>query len=360
MRTSTSGSIIASRTAGRSRRRLGRVVPNPPSISTLRGVGIEAEQLVEAVLGGVLLGEHAPGTGASPLARVEKNGMFRVPAAPPELPAMRQRSTPAGFLRSRSSSSPVPSTASPAVPTRCTACPCWSRAASLRWPCSLVPSFSVAARMTTVTVMMRELLPLRRRGRPDRALPDCPCPPSQDRRRGPGHRPGPQRGRRPARRRGPRSGRRARPDLVAGPQRAAGVRSHRGEHRGPRRRAGASDPDGAAQGRQDRHHPAGAAHGPGRGPRGRRTLRRTDLHHSARWLPRPSRRGSDRPTGRPAGRDHQADRPPHTAALDTDVPLRDVQEAASHADPRTTMRHDRARVSLDRHATYIAGNHQAR
>jgi integrase/recombinase XerD len=43
-----------------------------------------------------------------------------------------------------------------------------------------------------------------------------------------------------------------------------------------------------------------------------------------------------------------------TAALDAGVPLRDVQEAASHADPRTTMRYDRARVSLDRHATYIA------
>jgi integrase/recombinase XerD len=36
-----------------------------------------------------------------------------------------------------------------------------------------------------------------------------------------------------------------------------------------------------------------------------------------------------------------------TAALDAGVPLRDVQEAASHADPRTTMRHDRARRSLD-------------
>jgi integrase/recombinase XerD len=42
-----------------------------------------------------------------------------------------------------------------------------------------------------------------------------------------------------------------------------------------------------------------------------------------------------------------------TAALDAGVPLRDVQEAASHCDPRTTMRYDRARVSLDRHATYI-------
>src|SRR5689334_24979542 len=42
-----------------------------------------------------------------------------------------------------------------------------------------------------------------------------------------------------------------------------------------------------------------------------------------------------------------------TAALDAGVALRDVQEPASHADPRTTMRYDRARVSLDRHATYI-------
>jgi integrase/recombinase XerD len=42
-----------------------------------------------------------------------------------------------------------------------------------------------------------------------------------------------------------------------------------------------------------------------------------------------------------------------TAALDAGVALRDVQEAASHADPRTTMRYDRGRGSLDRHATYI-------
>ncbi len=42
-----------------------------------------------------------------------------------------------------------------------------------------------------------------------------------------------------------------------------------------------------------------------------------------------------------------------TAALDAGVPRRDVQQAASHADPRTTMRYDRTRVSLDRHATYI-------
>jgi integrase/recombinase XerD len=48
-----------------------------------------------------------------------------------------------------------------------------------------------------------------------------------------------------------------------------------------------------------------------------------------------------------------------TAALDAGVPLRDVQEAASHTDPRTTMRYDRARTSLDRHATYIVATYIA-
>ena len=48
-----------------------------------------------------------------------------------------------------------------------------------------------------------------------------------------------------------------------------------------------------------------------------------------------------------------------TAALDAGVALRDVQQAASHADPRTTMRYDRARVSLDRHATYIVAAYLA-
>jgi integrase/recombinase XerD len=38
-----------------------------------------------------------------------------------------------------------------------------------------------------------------------------------------------------------------------------------------------------------------------------------------------------------------------TIALDAGVSLRDVQDAARHADPRTTRRHDRARQALDRH-----------
>ena len=45
--------------------------------------------------------------------------------------------------------------------------------------------------------------------------------------------------------------------------------------------------------------------------------------------------------------------------LDAGVPLRDVQEAACHADPRTTMRYDRARGSLDGHATYVVAAYVA-
>ena len=42
-----------------------------------------------------------------------------------------------------------------------------------------------------------------------------------------------------------------------------------------------------------------------------------------------------------------------TTMLDAGVSLRDVQIAARHADPRTTMRYDRARKNLDRHPNYI-------
>lgn len=48
-----------------------------------------------------------------------------------------------------------------------------------------------------------------------------------------------------------------------------------------------------------------------------------------------------------------------TAALDAGVALRDVQDAAGHADPRTTRRYDRGRQSLDRHATYSVATYLA-
>ncbi|HUY06346.1 MAG TPA: tyrosine-type recombinase/integrase [Acidimicrobiales bacterium] len=76
---------------------------------------------------------------------------------------------------------------------------------------------------------------------------------------------------------------------------------------------------------------------------------RLDRHGAGRIVRRVARRaGITKPVG-----PHTLRHAFITAALDAGVPLRNVQEAASHADPRTTMRYDRARVSLDRHATYI-------
>jgi integrase/recombinase XerD len=48
-----------------------------------------------------------------------------------------------------------------------------------------------------------------------------------------------------------------------------------------------------------------------------------------------------------------------TTMLDAGVGLRDVQIAARHADPRTTMRYDRARRNLDRHPNYILAGYMA-
>jgi len=76
---------------------------------------------------------------------------------------------------------------------------------------------------------------------------------------------------------------------------------------------------------------------------------RLDRHGAGRIVRRVARRaGLTKPIG-----PHTLRHAFITAALDAGVPLRDVQEAASHADPRTTMRYDRARASLDRHATYV-------
>ena len=45
-----------------------------------------------------------------------------------------------------------------------------------------------------------------------------------------------------------------------------------------------------------------------------------------------------------------------TLALDAGATLQDVQDAAGHADPRTTQRYNRARDNLDKHPTYaLAG-----
>jgi len=75
---------------------------------------------------------------------------------------------------------------------------------------------------------------------------------------------------------------------------------------------------------------------------------RLDRHGAGRIVRRVARRAG---ITKPVGHAHPSARVHHRG--DAGVPLRDVQEAASHADPRTTMRYDRARVSLDRHATHV-------
>jgi integrase/recombinase XerD len=83
--------------------------------------------------------------------------------------------------------------------------------------------------------------------------------------------------------------------------------------------------------------------------------RRLDRHGVARIVRRVTRRADISKQVSPHTQPHAF----ITASFDAGVPLRDVQEAASHADPRTTMRYDRARTSLDRHATYIVATYIA-
>jgi integrase/recombinase XerD len=67
--------------------------------------------------------------------------------------------------------------------------------------------------------------------------------------------------------------------------------------------------------------------------------RRLDRHGAGRIVRKTARRAGIGKTVTPHTLRHAF----ITAALDAGVPLRDVQEAASHADPRTTMRYDNSR-----------------
>ena len=85
------------------------------------------------------------------------------------------------------------------------------------------------------------------------------------------------------------------------------------------------------------------------------TSRRSDRHSAGRIVRKIARRARIGKSVTPRTLRHAF----ITAAIDAGVSLRDVQEAASHADPRTTMRYDRARGSLDQHATYIVAAYVA-
>ncbi|GGQ83652.1 tyrosine-type recombinase/integrase [Couchioplanes azureus] len=93
------------------------------------------------------------------------------------------------------------------------------------------------------------------------------------------------------------------------------------------------------------------------GPLLRNTLgRRLDRHAATRRLKRLAAGAGIR---MPRMHPHMLRHTFVTTMLDAGVSLRDVQIAARHADPRTTMRYDRARRNLDRHPNYILAAYMA-
>ncbi len=75
---------------------------------------------------------------------------------------------------------------------------------------------------------------------------------------------------------------------------------------------------------------------------------RLDRRTAYRWI-----RSTGRRAGLGAVHPHMLRAAFIMAALDAGVPLRDVQLAARHADPRTTTVYDRRRANFDHHAAYI-------
>jgi len=100
-----------------------------------------------------------------------------------------------------------------------------------------------------------------------------------------------------------------------------------------------------------------AVDGRDRGPILRNTLdRRMDRHAATRRLKQLAESAGIR---MPRMHPHMLRHTFVTTMLDAGVSLRDVQIAARHADPKTTMRYDRARKNLDRHPNYILAAYMA-
>ena len=76
---------------------------------------------------------------------------------------------------------------------------------------------------------------------------------------------------------------------------------------------------------------------------------RLDRHDAGRIVRRLAKRAGITKTISPHSLRHSA----ITSALDAGVSLRDVQDFARHADPRTTRRYDRGRDNLDRNAAHV-------
>jgi hypothetical protein len=91
-----------------------------------------------------------------------------------------------------------------------------------------------------------------------------------------------------------------------------GLRGYRRRHRAPGHRARAPDADHHPQGRQGRHHLAGAAHRPRDRPGHQRAHRRADVPGRGRAAAGPARRGADCPQDCPPRQDRQVRHAPYT------------------------------------------------
>jgi integrase len=111
--------------------------------------------------------------------------------------------------------------------------------------------------------------------------------------------------------------------------------------------------------------PAGAADRPGDRPGGRRTHRRTGVPGQGRAAAGPARRRADRPRDCPPRRDHQERHAPRCGTRSSPPRwMPGSRSAMSRRPPRMRTRgrrcgSDRARGSLDRHATYIVAAYVA-
>ena len=159
---------------------------------------------------------------------------------------------------------------------------------------------------------------------------------------------------------------RLRAGLPPGSTRPADLRSHRREHRRPRRGTRPPRPSVAGKGGKTILVPlppaVGRALDAAIGDRAagpillNRRGARMDRHAATRRL----RALAQAPRMRmPPLHPHMLRHTSVTTMLDAGVDLRDVQIAARHADPRTTMRYDRARNQLDRHPNYILAAYMA-
>jgi len=81
----------------------------------------------------------------------------------------------------------------------------------------------------------------------------------------------------------------------------------------------------------------------------RRDGQRLDRRTAHRWV----RSMATAPDSAASTRTCCAPRSSWPPSFDAGVPLRDVQTAARHADPRTTTVYDRRRQKFDRHAAYV-------